>query len=44
VFVSHDLTIIKNLCDRVLLLDKGRIKSIGKPSEVVEDYIKIIRK
>ena len=38
-FVSHNLQAIANLCDNALWLDKGRIKKIGKASDVVNSYI-----
>ena len=34
VFVSHNMQQIQRLCDRVLLMDKGRIKMDGKAMEV----------
>ncbi|MBW1975137.1 MAG: ABC transporter ATP-binding protein [Deltaproteobacteria bacterium] len=38
VFVSHDLNAVKLLCDRAILLDKGRIVEEGKPEDVVNTY------
>ncbi len=40
VFVSHDLDAVKNLCSRVILLDRGEIIKDGDPKEVVEVYKK----
>jgi len=37
--VSHDLTVIARLCDRVTLIDSGSIKAIGKPKEVIMKYL-----
>ncbi len=39
VIVSHDLTMIRSLCDRAILLDEGRLVREGKPSEVIEAYL-----
>lgn len=39
VIVSHDMESIKKYCDKVLFVDKGIIKSYGKPDEVIEDYL-----
>jgi len=38
VFISHDLTAVKDLCSRVILLEKGRIKADGAPDEVIREY------
>jgi ABC-type polysaccharide/polyol phosphate transport system ATPase subunit len=38
VFVSHDLESIARFCDRVLLLERGRVAAIGPPDEVVAAY------
>lgn len=38
-FVSHNLAAITSLCDRVVHIDKGKIKNHGNPQAVVEDYI-----
>jgi lipopolysaccharide transport system ATP-binding protein len=41
VFVSHDLSAVKSLCDRVLVLDHGQIVSEsrpGQPEDAVYDY------
>ncbi len=40
-FVSHDMASIRQLCDRVVLLDKGRIKAIGDVDQVVGSYLSI---
>ena len=41
-FVSHDITAIRNLCKTAILLDKGTIKSIGKTDVIIEEYSKAI--
>jgi len=41
VYVSHNLDSIKELCDRVLVMNKGKIEFLGNPSEAVEKYLKI---
>jgi ABC-type polysaccharide/polyol phosphate transport system ATPase subunit len=38
VFISHDLSAVEHLCDRVLLLQKGQIVGGGKPSEIIAQY------
>ena len=38
VLVSHDLNAIRNLCNRVIWLDRGQLRMQGDPEEVVEAY------
>lgn len=38
IFVSHSLADVRTLCDRVILLDAGRILRQGPPDEVVDFY------
>lgn len=38
VLVSHDLDSISEMADEVIWLDKGRIKMIGNPGEVITAY------
>lgn len=37
-FVSHSLTQIENICDRVVWLEHGKIKKIGLAKEICEEY------
>ncbi|MGN0247479.1 MAG: ABC transporter ATP-binding protein [Lachnospiraceae bacterium] len=39
VLVLHDMSTIKEVCNRVLLLNNGRIVADGNPDEVVEKYL-----
>ncbi|NLX12131.1 MAG: ABC transporter ATP-binding protein [Phycisphaerales bacterium] len=41
-FVSHNLAAIKRFCDRVVLLDHGRIRLIGTPDEAISEYSKLV--
>ncbi|MCC6968476.1 MAG: ABC transporter ATP-binding protein [Nitrospira sp.] len=41
--VSHNMSIIEGLCERAILLEKGRIAKIGKTQTVVEGYADAIR-
>jgi ABC-type polysaccharide/polyol phosphate transport system ATPase subunit len=38
ILVSHQMTAIQELCDRVLLLEGGRIEKIGDPAECARRY------
>jgi ABC-2 type transport system ATP-binding protein/lipopolysaccharide transport system ATP-binding protein len=40
-FVSHNMQYIQKLCDRVLWLDHGKMKMLGKPQEVIAGYKKV---
>ena len=37
-FVSHDMESVKSLCDRAVLLDKGKIQMIGDTKDVADAY------
>jgi lipopolysaccharide transport system ATP-binding protein len=41
VFISHDLAAVRQLCDRALLLNQGRLAAEGKPSDVISKYAQI---
>jgi homopolymeric O-antigen transport system ATP-binding protein len=38
-FVSHDLVAVKNLCDTAVWLERGALKEIGEPDDVVGKYL-----
>lgn len=40
--VSHDMTTLKSLCSRVIWLCDGKIKKIGSPIEILDEYEKEI--
>ncbi len=42
VFVSHDLSTVSALCDRVVLLEKGRMISRGSPKKTIDFYLRRI--
>ena len=44
VFVSHQVRIIERLCDRVILLDKGKKILDGNPTEVTNEFINLMNK
>jgi lipopolysaccharide transport system ATP-binding protein len=41
--VSHDTTLVKSFCDRVIYLSQGKIKSVGPADRVIEEYFLDIR-
>jgi hypothetical protein len=38
-FVTHDVSAVKSLCDRAAWLEKGRIQDYGEPEHVVARYL-----
>jgi len=38
-FVSHDVTAVKNLCDSAIWLEHGKLKASGEPDAVVGKYL-----
>jgi len=38
IYVSHDLNSLKLLCDRLILLNRGKIEKEGDPEEVINHY------
>ncbi|WP_373941884.1 ATP-binding cassette domain-containing protein [Vibrio chagasii] len=38
VFVSHSLGQVERLCDRVIWIEDGLVRKIGKPEQVIEAY------
>ena len=44
VFVSHALTEVKELCQRAMLVNEGRIVSMGDTEKVIDDYLALLQK
>ena len=42
VVVSHSMDLVTEFCDRVLLIDAGRVTGEGAPSEMVEQYLSAV--
>lgn len=42
VFVSHDLSIVNTLCNRVILLSRGKMISRGTPRDTIDFYLRQI--
>ena len=38
VFVTHDMISVSRLCDRAMLMERGRIMSLGDPDRVAREY------
>lgn len=41
-FVTHQLDLVRHLCDRALWLDAGRAEAIGEPLRVLDEYLQSI--
>ena len=39
VIVSHALGSVRNLCDEVAWLEHGHLKAVGKPGNIVDEYV-----
>jgi ABC-type polysaccharide/polyol phosphate transport system ATPase subunit len=37
-FVSHDMAAVAEICDHVIWIDNGRVKSAGAPEEIIASY------
>ncbi|HVJ79971.1 MAG TPA: ABC transporter ATP-binding protein [Planctomycetia bacterium] len=44
VVVSHDLKSIETLCDRVLWMEQGQVRMIGRPKETIATYTDYVHK
>jgi lipopolysaccharide transport system ATP-binding protein len=44
VFVSHALNSVKELCQRTILLNEGRIVTMGDTEKVINDYLAMLQK
>jgi len=42
-YSTHNLTKLPNLCDRVLLLNKGKVVMIDEPNKVIEKYRELVK-
>ena len=42
IFVTHAVELVRSHCDRAILLNKGKIESIGAPKDVIHDYLELM--
>ena len=40
-FVSHSPAVLQSICEKTILLEKGRMLSFGKTSEILDQYFKL---
>jgi ABC-type polysaccharide/polyol phosphate transport system ATPase subunit len=38
IFVTHDMGAVERFCDRAMLLDRGKVVDLGRPSDVARQY------
>lgn len=38
-FISHDLSVIRQMCDRLLVMNNGKIEALGFPDEIFENPV-----
>jgi ABC-type polysaccharide/polyol phosphate transport system ATPase subunit len=43
VFVSHNLSAVSVLCDRVMVLDAGRVRTMGPTQEAIAAYASVVQ-
>ena len=41
VLVTHNMDLVERFCDRALLLERGRVNTVGDPLEVAEAYHRV---
>ena len=37
IFISHDLSIVKHMCDNIIVMNRGRIEEFGDPDKIFVD-------
>jgi lipopolysaccharide transport system ATP-binding protein len=42
IFVTHAVELVRSHCDRAILLNKGKIDSVGTPKDVIHDYLELM--
>jgi lipopolysaccharide transport system ATP-binding protein len=42
-FVSHNMAAVEGLCNSAILLDTGKLRTLGRPQEVISEYTKLTR-
>ena len=43
IYTSHNMGIMPQLCDKVVLLDRGKMLEIGEPKFVIEKYNELVK-
>jgi ABC-type polysaccharide/polyol phosphate transport system ATPase subunit len=40
-FVTHDMSAVQRFCQRALVLERGKLLSIGDPEDIADEYIRL---
>ena len=38
IIVSHSMSLLANICDRIVHIEQGEISAVGEPSEIIKQY------
>lgn len=41
IFISHDMSMVREYCDRVALINDSKLKSIGNPDSISQEYAEL---
>lgn len=41
VFVTHDMSAVREYCNKAVLIEDGRVSCLGKPDTVADEYLKL---
>jgi ABC-type polysaccharide/polyol phosphate transport system ATPase subunit len=44
IFVSHDMGLVRAVCDRAIYIEHGQVKSAGTSGEIIDQYNQILEK
>ena len=42
VIVSHDLALVRSICEKAVWIERGRIVAVGPPGEIVDRYVRSV--
>jgi ABC-type polysaccharide/polyol phosphate transport system ATPase subunit len=42
VIVSHDLALVRSICEKAVWVERGRIVAVGPPGEIVDRYVRSV--
>ena len=42
VIVSHDLALVRSMCEKAVWVERGRIVAVGPPGEIIDRYVRAV--